>query len=146
MTKRVNKENTEQTPKGGKGKIHEHPNANTNGFDKNGQPSPEAKSNGHKKKRALKDLAEALVTGEGLEKAKATAKKVGLNFDDNDVNLEIAMTLRQIEKALAKGDTSAYNAAMDRLRGKAKQQVDVTSGGEKIEQWITIAGQEVKIA
>ena len=33
------------------------------------------------------------------------------------------MTLKQIEKAFDEGDTRAYQAAMDRLMGKAPQQI-----------------------
>ena len=93
-------------------------------FSSENQPSPEAKSLGHKRKRALKDLAEALITGEGLEKAKRIADSVGVELGLDEFTLENVMTLRQIEKALAKGDTPAYNAAMDRLRGKAVQQTE----------------------
>jgi len=102
-------------------------------FSKEYQPSGEAKSKGKRKKRVLKDLAEALVSGEGLEKAKKTAAEVGLDLLDDEYSLEITMTLRQVEKALKKGDTSAFSAAMDRLRGKPKQisEISLSDGNEK---------------
>lgn len=88
-------------------------------FSKDKQPSPKAKSRGKKKAMLLKDLANMVVNGEAKEKALKTARAVGLDFEQ--ITIQIAMTLRQIEKALAKGDTQAYNAAMDRLVGKAPQ-------------------------
>jgi len=109
---------------GGRNKIHEHPNANTKGFTSENQPSGEAKSQGHKRKKALKDLADALINGERLDKLKVTANKVGIDLEDNEFTLDIAMTLKQIEKAFDEGDTRAYQAAMDRLMGKPNQYLE----------------------
>lgn len=93
-------------------------------FSKDNQPSSQAKSDGHKRKKALKDLADALISGERLEKCKVIAKKVGIDLKDGEYTLDIAMTLRQIEKAFDEGDTRAYQAAMDRLLGKPPQQIN----------------------
>ena len=93
-------------------------------FSKDNQPSPKAKSEGHKRKKALKDLADALISGDRLEKCKLIAKKVGIDLKDGEYTLDIAMTLRQIEKAFDEGDTRAYQAAMDRLLGKPPQQIN----------------------
>jgi hypothetical protein len=41
------------------------------------------------------------------------------------------LDLQQIVKA-RKGDSRAYKELMDRLEGKAKEAVDITTGGEKI--------------
>lgn len=89
-----------------------------NSFSKDNQPTPEAKSKGKKKKRDLADLANALVNGERLEKCKAIAKQVGIDLENNEYTLQVAMTLTQIAKAIDEGDTRAFNAAMDRLLGK----------------------------
>jgi cell division protein YceG involved in septum cleavage len=106
---------------GGKGNIK---GTEGNTFSKDNQPSAQAKSEGHKRKKALKDLADALISGERLEKCKVIAKKVGIDLNDGEYTLDIAMTLRQIEKAFDEGDTRAYQAAMDRLLGKPPQQIN----------------------
>jgi len=94
-------------------------------FSKESQPTPEAKSEGWKKRRTLKELADALLNLKGIEKAKETAIAVGMDLSDDEFTLEIVMTLRQIEKALKKGDTPAYNAAMDRMVGKPLASIEV---------------------
>jgi hypothetical protein len=96
-------------------------------FTSNNQPTPKAKSEGKRKKRLLKDLANALVSGERLNKCKAIAEKVGLDLIDDEFTLEIAMTLKQIEIALDNGDTRAFSAAMDRLIGKPEQSIKQTN-------------------
>lgn len=95
-------------------------------FSKENQPSPKLKSEGHKRKRALKDLADALIIGERLDKCKVIAEKVGIDLKDSEYTLDIAMTLKQIEKAFDEGDTKAYLAAMDRLLGKPTQMVETS--------------------
>lgn len=95
-------------------------------FSKENQPSPKLKSEGHKRKRALKDLADALIMGERLDKCKAIAQKVGIDLKDSEYTLDIAMTLKQIEKAFDEGDTKAYLVAMDRLLGKPTQMVETS--------------------
>ena len=95
-------------------------------FSKENQPSPKLKSEGHKRKRALKDLADALIMGERLDKCKVIAEKVGIDLKDSEYTLDIAMTLKQIEKAFDEGDTKAYLAAMDRLLGKPTQMVETS--------------------
>jgi len=93
-------------------------------FSKDNQPSSEAKKEGHKRKKALKDLADALIGGERLKKCKVIADKVGIDLEDNEFTLDIAMTLKQIEKAFDEGDTRAYQASMDRFLGKPPQQIN----------------------
>lgn len=94
-------------------------------FTSENQPSGEAKSLGKQKKRLLKDLANALISGDRLEKCKLIAEKVGLDLIDSEYTLDVAMTLKQIEKAFDEGDTRAYQAAMDRLLGKPKQEIEM---------------------
>lgn len=100
-------------------------------FTSENQPSGKAKSEGKRKKRLLKDLAQALVSGDRLEKCKSIAEKVGLDLSDDEFSLEVAMTLKQIEKAIDAGDTQAFNAAMDRLVGKPQQKIDLSTREEK---------------
>ena len=94
-------------------------------FTSENQPSGAAKSAGKQKKRLLKDLAAALISGERLSKCKDIAQKVGLDLVDEEYTLEVAMTLKQIEIALDGGDTKAFIAAMDRLVGKPKQETEL---------------------
>lgn len=70
-----------------------------------------------------KELAR-LILAEGLkdEKVKAALRKAGHNPDGMDN--ETAMLLRQIEKALKKGDTKAYKAVMD-VAGYLEKTVNV---------------------
>ena len=95
-------------------------------FSKDKQPTPEAKSEGKRKKRILKDLANALISGESLTKCKEMASKVGIDLKDDEYTLDIAMTLKQIEIAIDAGDTRAYTAAMDRLIGKPNAFIEKT--------------------
>ena len=53
-------------------------------FSKENQPSGEAKSKGWKKKRELKDLANALITGDAKKNAAATAQLVGIDLSDQE--------------------------------------------------------------
>jgi len=95
-----------------------------NKFSTDNQPTAKQKSDGWKRKKALKDLADALISGERLDKCKVIANKVGIDLEDNEFTLDIAMTLKQIEKAFDEGDTRAYQAAMDRLMGKPNQHIE----------------------
>ena len=106
-------------------------------FSKDYQPSPEAKKEGMRRKRNLKELADAILSGKGLKDAKLIAKAVGIDLSDKEFTLEVIMTLKQVEKALIDGDTRAYSAAMDRLKGKPEQSVDMTSLGEKMQNPVT---------
>lgn len=99
-------------------------------FSKENQPSPEAKSAGHRKKKLLKEIAELTVTGTMAELAVKVAERFGL--DPEDIDFATLADLRQLEKSLTKGDTRAYNAVMDRLRGKPPQHTDITSGGKPV--------------
>ncbi len=90
-------------------------------FGKDNQPSPEAKSDGWRRRRTLQELADALLNTSGINKAKQTAIECGMDLQDDEFTLEVVMTLRQIEKAIKKGDTQAYSAAMDRMKGKPLQ-------------------------
>lgn len=104
---------------GGKNKIT--PKDNPKPFTSENQPDPELLKAAHKRKRDLKDLADALLNNDGISKAKETAKNCGIDLHDDEFTLEVVMTLGQIQRAITKGDTQAYNAAMDRMKGKPLQ-------------------------
>lgn len=91
-------------------------------FSKENQPSKAVRRKGQYKRKLIKDIAGMAINGDPLDKALATAKQIGVEFEQ--ITVEIAMTLKQIEKAISEGDTSAYNAAMDRLVGKPTQTVN----------------------
>ena len=101
-------------------------------FTSDRQPSPEAKSEGWKKRRLLRDLADALIEGEQLKELKELANNLGMPLENDEVTLEVAMSLKQVQKALLRGDTKAYNAVLDRLKGKPAQSIDHTSNGNQI--------------
>lgn len=106
------------------------PNKETQ-FTKDNQPSGKAKSEGKRRAKALKDVCSQLVTGKSKEALESLAKYLGLEVDEIDI--ELALHLKQIQKALNEGDTKAYNSVMDRLKGRPKQEIDHTTKGEKIQ-------------
>ena len=107
-------------------------------FSKDNQPTPEQKSNGWKKKRMMENLATALIKGDALEKLKTEALEIGIDIDK--VDFETALWLKQAHKAFKDNDTQAYNAAIDRLRGKPIQETKETGNPTIIQQpvWETI--------
>lgn len=92
-------------------------------FSKENQPTPEQKAAGHKRKVLLKQIAKQIVTG-GFRKALVPVAEY-LGVDPDQIDLETALHLKQMEKALKKGDTFAYNALMDRLKGKPVQAIQM---------------------
>lgn len=93
-------------------------------FSEENQPSPESKSKGWQNKRIIKKIAESVLSGDMKDVAEKIAKTFGLNEDDLD--LATLADLKQLEKAIIDGDTKAYTAFMDRLRGKPKQTQEIT--------------------
>lgn len=110
-------------PKSGKGAM----NGNETGvsFAKQPQPSGTAKSLGWKKKRLLKDLL-SISTGSIFEGSQKNYRKITAAYfqiAEKDVTVLMIMQYRQVEKAILKGDTFAFNAIMDRAFGKATQPI-----------------------
>ena len=103
-------------------------------FTSDNQPSPEAKKKGWQKKRLLKDLADILLQGDKLNEFKKLAKDLGIDLTDDEMTLEVAMSLKQAEKAIEKGDTSAYNSVMDRLKGRPMQEIDHKNNGKSFNE------------
>jgi len=71
------------------------------------------------------------MVGKSKEALESLAKYLGLQVDEIDI--ELALHLKQIQKALNEGDTKAYNSVMDRLKGRPKQEIDHTTKGDKIQ-------------
>ena len=99
-------------------------------FSSENQPTAEAKKKGWQKKRLLKDLADILLQGDKLNEFKKLAEDLGIDLTDDEMTLEVAMSLKQAEKAIQKGDTSAYNSVMDRLKGRPMQEIDHKNNGK----------------
>lgn len=95
-------------------------------FTPENQPSGEAKSIGMRRKFALRDLL-SLSTGqkfEGSQKDYRDACAIYFQIQPEDVTVKMIMEFRQIEKAILKGDTQAYNALMTRGFGAPKAESD----------------------
>ena len=105
---------------GGKSNIKPSDGVSTR-FSSENQPSPEAKSEGKRKGILLRAIASQLVSGQAKEALKPLAEYLEIDIDE--IDLETAMHLKQMELAIKKGDTKAYNAVLDRLNGKPIQAV-----------------------
>lgn len=91
-------------------------------FSAEHQPSSDKKKAGWSKKKALKDIL-ALSTGKVFKGGEDAFRKLAsqyLGIPEKEVNIRIMMEFRQIQKAIAGGDTSAFNAIFDRAYGKVK--------------------------
>lgn len=105
-------------------------------FSKNYQPDSESKSLGRKRKRIMRELASQIVTGESKKALQALADYLGVEIEE--VDIELAMHLKQIEKVLKYGDTRAYVAVMNRLHGKPRQEVVEVSHNIPNREQITV--------
>ena len=104
------------------------------GFTKDNQPSGKAKSDGWKKKALLKEISNQILSGTSKNSLKNLAAFIGVDIEELDV--ETAMHLKQIEKALKDGDTRAYSAVMDRIKGKPLQAIEVSENTIKTAKYI----------
>jgi hypothetical protein len=98
-------------------------------FSADNQPSGELKSEGKKKARLLKDLLSISTSKEfGSEEQnnyrRLTSQYLGI--PEEQVDIQMIMHFRQIQRAISKSDTYAYTAVMDRAFGKPKQQTEIT--------------------
>jgi hypothetical protein len=93
---------------GGKGKIHEHPNAGVNDFRKRPKDAGRPK---------MPDISEAL-------------EKV-LNEEKDGIKALDAV-LKALRTKAIKGDVRAIQELLDRAYGKSKQSVDHTTLGERL--------------
>ena len=67
---------------------------------------------------------------------KKAIKKIAEDENIDIDSIELAIVKKAIDKA-KKGDFRFFKDLMDRTRGKAKEQLDITSGGDKIYNWGT---------
>lgn len=94
-------------------------------FSKEYQPSGEAKSKGKVKSRLLKDILEmAFVGPKGGRLKKAAAAY--LDIQEEDLTVEDILHIRQIQVAVSKQNTFAYNSIMNRVYGLPKQKTELT--------------------
>lgn len=83
---------------------------------------------GWAKKKLLKELLN-ISTGNKIGSGSNDYRKLASDFfgiKEEDVTIRMVMDFRQIEKAILKGDTQAYNAIMDRSYGKPVQAIAQT--------------------
>jgi len=111
-------------------------------FSSENQPSSDSKSTGWQQSSLLKKIASQLIDGDSKEALTELAKY--LKIDVNEIDIETAMHLKQIELALKNGDTKAYNAVMDRIKGKPPQAIDHSTMGEKIQPNVINLGVGIK--
>jgi hypothetical protein len=120
-----------------------NPNPNTKGL----KPIPKGVS-GNPKGKPKGTLNSKTVIRKWLEMAaeetnpKTKRKVIKRDKDGNPLTWMDAMVVAQIKKAVAKNDTAAFNALLDRMEGRPKQTTDinlptgavVTIGGEKVDE------------
>lgn len=96
-------------------------------FTAENQPTSEAKKKGWARRKALKELVEFTMKGKIAGSTKdyphMTAQFYGIPVEE--VSIRMIMEYRQIEKAILKADTGAFNAVMDRALGKSKQAIEL---------------------
>ena len=118
---------------GGNKKIHEHPNANSNGFDKR----PQDATRGGRKPSIRTQLEAALENdGGGIT---IPTKQITKRHEDGSVTIQLPtseqMALRLIYWAMSKKGTDSLKAIqmiMDQIDGKPTQTVEQTTVKEKV--------------
>jgi hypothetical protein len=100
-------------------------------FTSNNQPSPAAKVKGRLKKKRGVELIRCILELYGKENL--TVKKQAADYfgiAQNEINIETLLILQQVQKAIEKSDSYAFNTIMDRLYGKPSQpaQVEINEG------------------
>ena len=123
---------------GGKNKIHEHPNANTNGFDKR----PEDATKGGRNPSIRKQLSE-LMRSDGVYTI-PSSQVLKIN-DDGSVEVDIPtsdqLSFKLIEWAnSSKGSDSlkALQMIIEQIDGKPKQDIDVSGNLGNRDNTVTV--------
>lgn len=97
------------------------------------QPTTEQRKEGWRRKRRGAELARAVLDLYFRGKENSKLKKEAAEYFDvpiDDISVEAMMLFKQVQRAMERGDTAAFNAVMDRAFGKAKQptEISVTKG------------------
>lgn len=95
-------------------------------FTKEDQPSGKAKSDGKKKAKFTRSvLKEMLNMNYTFAEDSQLKKQLVQAFGPDVLKLSVAemMSLMQMQKAMLKGDTAAYNAVMDQSLGRPAQSI-----------------------
>lgn len=91
---------------------------------KGGKASVEVRRAKRNAKEAIRLLIETQFKGKSAEKVKQAYNLTELTYLD-------AMIIKQIEKAISKGDTTAFKELLDRVEGKAVQKNELTGAEGK---------------
>lgn len=100
-------------------------------FSSTNQPDPKLISKGHKRGQLIKKIASQIVKGGVREDLIPLAEYLGV--DPDKIDLETLLHLTQMHKAIKEGDTSAYNAIMNRILGKPTEFVEIKSKGNSLD-------------
>ena len=106
------------------------------GFDVLGQPSPEAKSKGWERRREAQKIMDEIMNLTDM-----TYKEIKDLLEDIKAHPE-NHTLREVKLANYLMEKKYTVDFLDRHIGKAPQEIDVTSGGEKLSAGIFIRPPE----
>ena len=97
-------------------------NGNIIGFKKGHKPNRKAISIGKRKKAMLQMALEAKLTGKLKKEYRAVFEEFGI--DPDDMTFEEFLHFKMIFKIVAESDVKAYQAFMDRIKGKPTQKVE----------------------
>lgn len=121
----TNSKTTKKPLKKGLGKDGRIPPEKVKPFSAENQPSPNAKSEGWRKRRRAQELVQAVLDlnfkgMQGSELKKKAAEYFCIPVDE--ITVEMMIIFRQAELAIQKADTKAADFIMDRAFGKPKQE------------------------
>lgn len=117
---------------GGKGKLRGEDGVK---FSKENQPTPQAKSDGWKRRSMFKKLLEMSISGDttALQGLRESISDLTGIPESEVAKMDFGQALlsRQLEKAITEGDTNAAFRLLEFIYGPAKQSIEVTGQGGK---------------
>ena len=147
--KKEDVEKTTTRPKSGKGAMNGLETGRP--FSKENQPDPKRKSEGAKRHWVLRDLLNK-VTGQKFEGSAKVYRDLCARYfqiEPSQVTVKMIMDFRQIERAILKGDTTAYKAITDRAYGRPREEqapiVDIPTDTSEATKFILPGGIEFEI-